>query len=145
MKAAKPERQPTSTSPVPKTLPYPGENVEPEGCGQRWSTPMVQELLRFPTDEVSDLVDKLMRVAGGLMDIRQTVEEMKTPPLFLTSVLITSYAPIKSDLDDADPIFERLRAAIQQSNFAEASRLADGLLQRLYGTKSKTPNQKAIS
>lgn len=98
---------------------------------------MIEELRHLRTNEVADLTGKLIRVAQGLVDIRKKLKEMEKPPWFLTSTLITRLAPITSDLDDAEPIFETLLAAIREANFARASVIEDGLVGRIYGCKGQ--------
>jgi hypothetical protein len=98
-----------------------------------------------PTQESVKLLEKLTRVAQGLVGTRQMVEKMKNPPLFLPSALITAYAPIKTDLDEFDVYFKKLRTAMQRSNVDEASRIADGLLNRLYGAKGKNAHDTESS
>src|SRR6185437_1752975 len=98
---------------------------------------LIEELNRFPGDETSDLIRKLIRIADGMVNIRQRLKEMKTPPWFYTSVLVTEVAPIKSELDEAEPVFDKLRSEIMGSHFPRASLTADGLIQRLYGSETK--------
>jgi hypothetical protein len=102
---------------------------------------LIEELRRFPGDESITLIGKLIQIAEGIIDIRRKLKEMEAPPLFFTSALVTRFAPIKSDLDDAEPIFDKLRSDIMESNFSEANKVADGLLVRIYGAGGKTPNK----
>jgi hypothetical protein len=97
---------------------------------------LIEELRRFPGDETFAIIRKLIRIAEGLVDMRQRLKRMEAPPLFYTSELITRFAPIKSEVEDAEPVFDKLRSDIMQSNFSEASLTADGLIQRFYGSTS---------
>ena len=101
---------------------------------------LIEELRRFPGDESFTLTKKLICIAEGIIDIRQKLKRMEVPPLFFTSALITRFAPIKSNLDDAEPIFDKLRSEIMQSNFSYAIMTADGLLERVYGSSGKKSN-----
>jgi hypothetical protein len=98
---------------------------------------MIEEVRRFPPDEATELREKLIRIAEGLVDMRKKMKDMETPPPFTVSYSIIGIAPIKSDLDDADLIFDGLRVSIREGKCSEASRKADGLLGRLYGAEKK--------
>jgi hypothetical protein len=95
-----------------------------------------EELRRFPGDETFAITRKLIRIAEGLVDIRQRLKRMESPRLFYTSALVTRFAPIKSEVEDAEPVFDKLRAEIMQSDFSQANLTADGLIQRFYGSKN---------
>ena len=99
----------------------------------------IEELRRFPGDETVALIQKLVRIAEGVVDMRERLKRMGEPPLLSVSARITRFAPIKSDLDDTEPVFDMLRSEIMQSHFSRASTTADGLVQRLYGIGEKTP------
>jgi hypothetical protein len=98
---------------------------------------LIEEVRGSVAAGAGELASKLIQVAQGLTEIRESLKRMQIPPRFKAATLISSFAPIKSDLDDADPVFERLRAEVRQSNFGGASQTADGLLQRLYGSQNK--------
>jgi hypothetical protein len=95
---------------------------------------MREELRRFPTDESNSLIQKLLRISEAIWDIRKILKRMETPPPFFASAMITQIAPIKSDLDDAEPIFEKLVGAIRISDMQKADKLANGLIERLCGS-----------
>jgi hypothetical protein len=95
---------------------------------------LIEELRRFSDDETLPLVDKLIRIAEGTVDIRQRLKRLGSPPFFSASHLTVELAPIKHDLDEAEPIFDKLRSTIAESKFSEAHRVADGLIERLYGS-----------
>ncbi len=92
---------------------------------------MIDELRQLHTDEAEGLAKKLILIGQGIVDVRKRLRKMERPPLFQTSALITKVAPIKSDLDDAEPVFEELNTAIRKANFSKASEIADGLLKRI--------------
>jgi hypothetical protein len=96
---------------------------------------LIEELRRFPGDETFAITRKLIRIAEGLVDIRQRLKRMESPPLFYTSAFVTRFAPIKSEVEDAEPVFDKLRSEVMQSDFSHASLTADGLIQRFYGSK----------
>jgi len=98
---------------------------------------MIEEVSRSSTDQATDLTKKLMRIVEGLVDIRKRLKNMEELPPFTVSYCITGLAPIKSELDDADLIFDVLGASIREGKFSEASTAADGLLERLYGAEKK--------
>jgi hypothetical protein len=99
---------------------------------------LIEELRRFPGDETLAITKKLIRIAEALVDMRQHLKGMESPPLFHASSCITRFAPLKSEFEDAEPVFDKLRSEVMQSNFSQANLTADGLIQRLYG--SEKPN-----
>lgn len=95
---------------------------------------VLEEVRRSSKVEATDLSRKIIRVVDGLVDMRKKLMEMETLPRFTASNCIIRLTSIKSSLDDADIIFDKLQASILDGNLSDASSNADGLLERLYGT-----------
>jgi hypothetical protein len=96
-----------------------------------------------PSEENENLIHKLIQISKGIVSMRESVTRMEIPPSFLTSALLTRYAPIKTQLDDADLIFDKLKIAGREKNMTEASELADGLYRRFYGSGDVTISEAA--
>ena len=92
---------------------------------------MIEEVRRFPTEEGIKLIQKLVHIGEGIVKIRKSLKNMQVPAPFTASFLVTAVAPIKSDLDDADPIFEELLRAIRASEIPKANKITDGLILRI--------------
>ena len=95
----------------------------------------IHELRRFPDDDTLTLIEKLIQIAEGIVSIRERLKRLGPPPPFSASQLTLKLVPIKHDLDEAEPVFEKLRTTIAESKFSESNRVADGLIQRIYGSK----------
>ncbi len=100
---------------------------------------MIEQLQLIDSTEAHELSIKLIKIAEGLMNARRTLTEFEKPPRFRTSRLIAGFAPIASSIDNMEPVFEKLRAAIQTTDLSKAARVADGLLVQLLGNE---PNKK---
>jgi hypothetical protein len=99
---------------------------------------LIQELMSSPSEEIVNLIHKLIQISKGIVSMREGVTRMEIPPSFRTSALLTRYAPIKTQLDNADLIFDKLKIAVRKKNMTEASELADGLYKRFYGSGDVT-------
>ena len=90
--------------------------------------------LNINPDSLS-LIQKLTRMVEELVALRRDFRGLKNLGIGKT-LLLTKITAIKSDLDDADPVFDKLRLEISENDLVKANKTADGLLQRIFGSKS---------
>ena len=98
---------------------------------------MIDALRQDNPPEGDSLIGKLVKVARGLVDVREDLRDLRMPFFVPASLFATNFQRIRDDIEDAEPVFKRLRRAIDERNFAEASQIADGLLERVYGRDEK--------
>ena len=90
--------------------------------------------------EVADkLSQNLMKVMEGLVDVRQSFKNYPKPPPFFGSAIIPGLQRLRNDIEDAEPVYDKLREAFADGDLNEIEQLIDGLLERFFGSKiSKT-------
>ena len=104
----------------------------------------IKKLEMTPSEETFELLKDLIKVAEGIGNIRQGIMQLlKTPPIF-GSAIMPSLQRTLNDIDDAEPIFDKLSEDIANWDLKEVRQTTDNLLERLFGSdssKSTSPNK----
>ena len=109
---------------------------------------IVEDLRQVDSVQANAVIQRLVAVMQGLVEMRTSLKGMKSLGWFWPSLLSTKLEPIVSELDDADVIFDALGVAVQKRDLIEARTIADGLIERIYGSKGKpnaAPNSRPPS
>ncbi len=96
----------------------------------------IKKLEMTPSEETFELLKDLIKVAEGIGNIRQGIMQLpKTPPIF-GSAIMPSLQRTLNDIDDAEPIFDKLSEDIANWDLKEVRQTTDNLLERLFGSDS---------
>ena len=100
----------------------------------------IEKLCKCEAEEACERSKKLMKVSEGIVQIRKDLRELSKPPLFFVSSNVTELQQIRSEIQDAEPVFDKLNEAVSDLDFANIEKITKGLIERLWGSSNlETP------
>lgn len=91
------------------------------------------------SEETDELSQKFIKVMEGLVEVRKGLKEFPRSPPFFSSFTVPGLQRIRNDVEDMEPIFDKLSEAFADWDLKEIESLTNGLLERFFGKKiSKT-------
>ena len=99
----------------------------------------IEKLGMKPSFETVGLQADLIKVAEGIVAIRQSLQEFPKLPLITSSFIIPLMHKIRNDVNDAEPIFDNLNASMAKLDLKKIRLAIDGLLERIVGPDSSKP------
>jgi hypothetical protein len=94
----------------------------------------IDKLCRCGTEETCDRSKRLIKVSEGIVQVRKELKGLSRPPLFFVSSRVTELHQIRSEIQDAEPVFDKLNEAISDLDLEKIERITEGLASRLWGS-----------
>ncbi|MEA2096077.1 MAG: hypothetical protein U9P73_05220 [Candidatus Cloacimonadota bacterium] len=91
----------------------------------------IKEIKTKPSEETVELLDDFIKVAEGIVNIRQRLKKFPKLPYIGGSAIIPELHSLRNDIVDAEAIFEKLNEAINNWDLLEMRESINGLLERL--------------
>lgn len=87
--------------------------------------------------EVTDVLKKnLIKVVDGIIEARRNLRTYPKSSPFFGSDIFTSLQRMRNDIEDAEPVFDKLREAFTDCDLKSIEQITDGLIERFFGSKS---------
>ena len=91
----------------------------------------IKEVKMEPSEETVKLLNDLIKVAEGIVNIRQRLKKFPKVPFIGGSAIIPELHSIRNDIVDAEAIFDKLNKAVINWDLLEMRESIDGLIKRL--------------
>ena len=89
-----------------------------------------RKVVQSSSPQALEIGEKLEKFMSGVVDIRSKLEGLSYP-------FVVELQAVLSDIKDMEPVFNRLLVVVNNADWKEVNIILDGLLVRLYGSKSK--------
>lgn len=93
----------------------------------------IKRLEMKPSEEKVELLKDLIKVAEGIVNVRQSIQKLPKLSPILGSFMIPDLYKIRNQIYDAEPIFDKLIEAIDNGDLMLIRQATDGLIERLFG------------